>query len=122
VLWMYLSETTLVATSVGQCGLSSDDGDVVSGCDVVDVVDFGFAICLAAYLYGLAVLETVGVAIGAVEQYCTVAVLLKHIVLLELGLPNDHVITSELCNLHPVFANVISNSYLHTSYCVHSAD
>jgi hypothetical protein len=122
VLWMYPSETTLVATSVGQCGLGSDDGDVVLGCNVVDVVDFGFAICLAAYLYGLAVLETVGVAMGAVEQYRTVAVLLEHIVLLEPGLPNDYVITSELCNLHPVFADVISNSYLYTSYCVYSAN
>jgi hypothetical protein len=89
---------------------------------VVDVVNFGFAICLAAYLHGLAVLETVGVAMGAVEQYRTVAVLLKHIVLLELGLPNDYVITSELCNLHPVFANVISDSHLHTSHCVHGAN
>jgi hypothetical protein len=68
------------------------------------------------------VLETVGVAIGAVEQYCTVAVLLKHIVLLKLGLPNNYVITSELCNLHLVFANVISNSYLYTSYYVYSAN
>jgi hypothetical protein len=119
---MYLSETTLVATSVGQCGLGSDNGDVVSGCDVVNVVDFRFAICLAAYLHGLAVLETVGVAMGAVEQYRTVAVLLERIVLLELGLPDDHVITSELCNPHPVFADVISDSYLHTSYCVYSAN
>jgi hypothetical protein len=67
-------------------------------------------------------LETVGVAIGAVKQYRTVAVLLKRIVLLELGLPNNYVITSELCNLHLVFANVISNSYLYTSYYIYSAN
>jgi hypothetical protein len=67
-------------------------------------------------------LEIVEVAIGAVKQYCTVAVLLKYIVLLKLELPNNYVITSKLCNLHLVFANVISNSYLYTSYCVYSAN